>query len=261
MLVFQHNNLKATEWAGIRRELVAALNKVDEELARNGNQEFASIGAKFQVVQTGIFASALRVVEFWNPNFDLDPPVRHPTDPQTVSSAPVTDAKGSGKEDILQHGLSKMAHHISKKNSKSMKHGLEPLLSGPIALLTLPTVSPQHLKAALSILAPSSDFPAPKRRARPSYHEPAVQNGLQKLMLLGARIEGKAFDLEGAKWVGSIDGGLEGLRAQMVAMLQGTGAAITNSLEAATKSLYLTVEGRRMMLEDQEKESAGGKPE
>ena len=46
----------------------------------------------------------------------------------------------------------------------------------------------------------SPDFPAPKRKAQPSYFEPAVQGGLQKLMLLGARVEGKVFDQEGTKW-------------------------------------------------------------
>lgn len=261
MLVFQHNNLKSTEWMGIRRELAAALHKVDEELAKNGNQEFVSRDAKFQVVQTGIFASAMKVVEFWDPNFEPEPPVQDPTDPKTASSAVIPNTKPSKEDKRIQHGLSKRAHTIAVKRSKYKRHGLEPLLSGPLALLTLPTVSPQHLKAALSILSPSPDLPAPKRRTNPSYHEPAVQNGLQKLMLLGARIEGKAFDMEGAKWVGGIEGGLDGLRAQMVAMLQGVGASITNTLESASKSLYLTVEGRRTMLEDEEKGSSEAKAE
>ena len=131
---------------------------------------------------------------------------------------------------------------------------VEPLLSGPMAILTLPSVSPAHVKAALSILAPSKEIPAPKRRVAPSYHEPEVQTGLKKLMFLGARVEGKVFDMEGAKWVGSIEGGLGGLRAQLVAMLQGVGAGVTNTLESAGKSLYLTVEGRRGMLEEEQKE-------
>jgi hypothetical protein len=36
-------------------------------------------------------------------------------------------------------------------------------------------------------------------------------------------------------------------------MLQGVGAGLTNTLESAGKSLYLTVEGRRTMLEDEQK--------
>lgn len=246
MLVFQHNNLKSTEWAGIRRELATALRKVDEELAKNRTQEIDSSDIKLQVVQTGIFESALKVVEFWDPKFEPTPPV-------IASSAAAPDAKPIKDDKKIEHGLSKRAHAIALKRSKYKRHGLEALLSGPLALLTIPTVSPQHLKAALSILSPSKDFPAPKRRTNPSYHEPSVQNGIQKLMLLGARVEGKAFDTEGAKWVGSIEGGLAGLRGQMVAMLQSVSAGVTNTLEAASKTLYLTVEGRRTMLEDEEK--------
>lgn len=232
ILLFQHNNLKATEWSGIRRELSAALRKVDDDLAKNASDHvYVGDGMKLQIVQTGIFASALKVVEFWDPNFEAE-----------MATTP-------------KHGLSQQAYQAVKKN-KALRHGLEPLLSGPLALLTFPDVSPQHLKAALSILSPGSDFPAPKRRVNPGYHEKAVQDGLQKLMLLGARVEGKVFDTQGTRWVGSIEGGLGGLRAQLVHMLSGIGAGITNTLEAAGRSLYVTVEGRRGMLEEEQK---GGK--
>jgi len=110
------------------------------------------------------------------------------------------------------------------------------------------------MKAAMSIVSPSAPFfPAPMRRANPGWHDVAVQGGVQKLMLLGARVEGKVFDADGAKWVGSIEGGMDGLRGQLVAMLQSLGAGVTNTLESAAKNLYFTVEGRRIMLEDEAK--------
>lgn len=238
MLVFQHNNLKSAEWVGIRRELATALAKVDEELGGEVGSD-----TKLQVVQTGIFSSALRVVEFWDPKFD------------SQQSDPAGNPKKGSKS---SHGLSKKAYEVANANKKSTQHGLEPLLSGPLAVLTLPAVSPAHLKAAIQILAPSApDFPAPKRKAVPSYHEPSVQAGLQKFMLLGARVEGKVFDLEGVKWVGGIEGGLDGLRARLVQMLQGVGGGVTRTLEAAGRSLYVTVEGRRGMLEEEEKGKGG----
>lgn len=253
MLLFQHNNLKSVEWMGIRRELAAALAKVDEELAKNGNHEYIGSSMKLQIVQTGIFASALKVVEFWNPNFDSEAPTQHPTDPRTATSESIENTKPDARDPGFKHGLSKQAWATARRNQK-LKHGLEPLLSGPLALLTLPNVSPQHLKAALSILAPSPpNFPAPKRKTNPGYHAPAVQNGLAKLMLLGARVEGKVFDMEGTKWIGGIQGGMDGLRAQLVAMLSGVGAGITSTLEAAGRSLYVTVESRRGMLEEEQK--------
>ena len=242
---------------GIRRELASALRKVDEELAKDGKNEDVGSGTKMHVVQTGIFASALRVVEFWDPNFEPEIPRVHPTDPKTATSQSIEDTTADKSDPIFTHSLSERAWMTAKKNKK-LKLGLEPILSGPLAVLSLPAVSPQHLKAALSILSPGKDFPAPRRRTNPGYHEPAVQNGMQKLMLLAARVEGKVFDMEGARWIGGIQGGMQGLRGQLVAMLQSVGAGITNTLEAASQSLYVTVEGRRGMLEEEEKGKEGG---
>jgi large subunit ribosomal protein L10 len=251
MLVFQHNSLLASEWAAIRRELAKKLRVVDEELAA-ASPEYIPMAdkVKLQVVQTGIFAAALRVVEFFRPETLPNPPHHDAQDPTIASSRPVDDATAP---EHFHHDLSQAVWEAVRKNSRGQNHGLEPLMTGPIALLTFPDVAPQHLKAALHVLAPDADFPAPKRKADPNFHEPAVQNGLQKLMLLGARVEGKAFDAAGARWVGKIPGGLDGLRAQLVAMLQGVGAGITNTLEGASRSLYFTMESRKMDMEEKEK--------
>lgn len=251
MLLFQHNNLKAGEWVGIRRELTKALRKVDEARAEAGHHpESLADGIKLQIIQTGIFAAALRVVEFYKPELQPSASKLDPTDPATPSSAtiPLYSPSGNG----LSHTLSRAAHEAVLDTRTA--HALTPLLSGPLMLLTFPNVSPQHMKAALSILAPSApQFPAPTRRANPGWHDAGVQNGLQKLLLLGARVEGKVFDIDGTKWIGGIEGGLDGLRAQLVAMLQGAGAGIANTLASAGRSLYFAVEGRRTMLENKEK--------
>lgn len=249
MLLFQHNNLKSQEWVGLRRELTKALRKVDEARVITGHaSEPLADGIKIQIIQTGIFAAALRIVEFYKPesrSSTLDP-----TDPSISSSA--TIPLYSPSSDGLTHSLSTAAHEAVADTRTA--HALAPLLSGPLMLLTFPNVSPEHMKAAMSILSPSApDFPAPTRRANPGWHDAGVQSGLQKILLLGARVEGKVFDVDGTKWVGKIEGGLDGLRAQLVAMLQGSGASITNTLESAGRSLYFTVEGRRTMLEDEGK--------
>jgi large subunit ribosomal protein L10 len=87
-------------------------------------------------------------------------------------------------------------------------------------------------------------------------------------MLVGGRIEDKVFDLEGVKWVGGIDGGLEGLRAQLVYLLQSAGLGLTTALEGASKSLWLTMESRRSVMEEEqngpkegEKKEEGAKEE
>lgn len=261
MLLFQHNNLKSTEWMGIRRELVSALRKVDSarEAAGKGDANLAD-GIKVQMIQTGIFAAALRVVEYFHPDLQRQAKTPHPSDPGTLSSNPLPNTLPPPNDATLNHGLSRAAYEAVV--SKKLSHALTPLLSGPLVLVTFPTVSTEHMKAALSILAPSAPtFPAPTRRANPGYHDATVQSGLQKLLLLGARVEGKVFDLDGTRWVGAIEGGLDGLRGQLVAMLEGVGAGVTSTLESVGRSLYFTIESRRGMFEDEAKGERGGKGE
>lgn len=256
ILLFQHNNVKAVEWMSIRRELSIALQKVDVERAKNGQDGLIADQIKFQVITTSIFASALRVVEFFKPEENTMNQVQDPTDPRTPTSAQIPQSTSEPQDEAFKHGLSKRAWEVA--SNKKLKSDLEPLLSGPLAIVTFPHVSPQHLKSVLSILAPvKGSFDAPKRKTNPSYYEPEVQTGLQKLMLLGARVEGKVFDMEGTKWVGGIEGGIDGLRAQLVHMLQGVGGTLTGALEGASRSLYLTVEGRRM---DMEEKAKGDRP-
>lgn len=256
MLIFQHNNVKAVEWMSIRRELAIALRKIDAERVAAGQEPIAD-AIKFQVIQTNIFASALKVVEFFTPS---EIPTTDPSSPQIASSARVPVPANDPADPRFTHGLSRHAYEVA--NNRKLKHDLEPLLSGPLAVVTFPVVSPQHLKAVLSILSPMApDFPAPKRKASPDYYEPAVQTGLQKLMLLGARVEGKVFDVEGTKWVGGIPGGIDGLRASLVHMLQGIGGSLTSALEGASRSLYFTVESRRMDMEEKENPKKEGEEE
>ncbi|KAL8859397.1 MAG: hypothetical protein Q9178_004075 [Gyalolechia marmorata] len=235
----------------IRRELAIALGKLDQD---DPSHSHPSQGIKLQIIQSRIFSAALRIVEYWNPP-PSNPPTSTPQDPTTQSSVPgIPNTTPSPRDPAHTHSLSRRARNavISKKYT----HPLSPLLSGPLALLTFPTVSPAHLKTALSILAPRAPgFAAPPRRTNPGYHDPVTQAGLQKLLLLGARVEGRVFDADEVRWVGGIQGGLEGLRGQLVRSLQGFGAGLTGALEGASRSLYLTVEGRRMMLEDDGKGS------
>ncbi|KAJ4307455.1 hypothetical protein N0V94_009722, partial [Neodidymelliopsis sp. IMI 364377] len=85
LLIFQHNNVKAVEWMSIRRELAIALRKIDAERMAAGQEPLAD-QVKIQVIQTNIFASALKVVEFFTPG---ELPTSHPTDPRTPTSARV----------------------------------------------------------------------------------------------------------------------------------------------------------------------------
>lgn len=244
ILFFQHNNLTALEWAAIRRELKRALADVS---VPNSPVDLAP-KIHLEVIRTRMFRVAMKVVEFF--------------DPSQVAPSEATTLTGRKTKVVYNHDLSEAAFNaVQEADKKAEALGdesnyaqLAPLMVGPVALLTFPAVSPAHLAAALSILSPSPpQFPAPGRRKNPGYWDPATQNGLHKLLLIGGRIEGKVFDLDGVKWVGGIEGGVDGLRAQLVAMLQSSGVGLTNALESAGKNLWLTMESRRTMLEEESK--------
>ncbi|KAI0541289.1 hypothetical protein GGR58DRAFT_457628 [Xylaria digitata] len=239
MLFFQHNNLTAVEWAAVRRELRAALAEVPSPVAGPDGSAPVDIssGIELQVLRTRMFSMACKIVEYFKPEDQAE------------------------KSNAYTHDLSKTAYESIKGTTvdeSSIYGQISPLIIGPVAAVTFPSVSPAHLAAVLKVLSPSPAFPAPTRRKSPGYHDPISQSGFQKLILVGGRIEGKAFDNDGVRWVGGIEGGLDGLRAQLVALLQQAGLGITMALEGHSKGLWLALEGRRTQLEE---ESNGGKKE
>ncbi|KAJ5762244.1 uncharacterized protein N7511_005626 [Penicillium nucicola] len=263
IVLFQHNNLKSMEWAAIRRELTNALKKVDDKIAAEGRTAPPLAPyIKIQTIQTSIFEAALRIVDYFKPSEASLASGRPPRaiDPVTQTSAELPAVSGSKDDPALTHDLSRTAH-AAVKNLKGM-HDLSTLLVGPVAVLSIPNVSPEHMKAALSILTPKeAGFPAPTRKANPEYHDPIVQNGLRKINLLAARIDNHVFDINQTKWVGSIEGGMDGLRSQLVTALQSMSSSVASTLEGTGKSLYFTMESRRSVLEEEEKGPEGDKSE
>lgn len=241
MLFFQHNNLTAVEWTAVRRELSKAIQAVSNpSLAVDISEDI-----RLQVVRTNMLNVAMKIVEF----HDAEAAAERETTPRTT--------KGP-----LVHDLSEVAYETIKNAQippDSVYGQIEPLMVGPMAALTIPAVSPQHLAAALSILSPvPGKFPAPRKRKNPGYHEFTVQNAIAKLVLVGGRVEGKIFDQSGLHWVGGIEGGVDGLRAQLVTLLQSAGLGLTTTLEGASKSLWLTMESRKTQMEEKSGEK---KPE
>lgn len=252
ILFFQHNNLTAPEFAAIRRELRAALATTSGSDTTTDSDPIAE-AIQLQVLRTRIFDVALKITEFFDPGAAA-----------AQSNAYTHDLSASAYEAIKkaqpQQDGNSSTSSSSSSSSSSVYSEIAPLLVGPVAAVTFPAVSPAHLAAVLKILAPSTaaGFPAPTRRKNPGYYDITAQSGLQKLLLVGGRIEGKVFDQEGVRWVGGIGGGIDGLRAQLVAMLQSAGLGLTTALEGHSKGLWLALEGRRTQLED---EADGGKKE
>ncbi|POR39328.1 Uncharacterized protein TPAR_00471 [Tolypocladium paradoxum] len=241
MLFFQHSNLTAVEWAAVRRELKKAVAAVPAPSPVAGAEplDLAPL-VQLQVLRTNMLDVALKIVEFYSPQAA-----------EALASAPRT-ARGP-----LVHDLSEAAYRAIRGANippDSAYAQIRPLVVGPLAALVLPAVSPTHLAAALSVLSPvPGKFPAPTRKKNPGYHDPTCQNGLAKLLLVGGRIEGKIFDQAGVNWVGGIEGGLDGLRGQLVGILQGAGLGITTALEGGSRNLWLALQGRKGQLEEETK--------
>ncbi|KAI4594661.1 hypothetical protein KJ359_007753 [Pestalotiopsis sp. 9143b] len=248
ILFFQHNNLTAVEWAAVRRELRKVLSEVPPPVAGPDGTLPAdpADSIELSVLRTRMFDVAFKIVEF----FDAE--------------------AAAQKSNAYTHDLSSTAYESIKKanleDPNTVYAQMSPLFTGPVAALTIPTVSPAHLAAALRVLAPSApNFPAPTRKKSPGYHDPIAQSGLQKLILIGGRVEGKAFDQDGIKWVGGIEGGIDGLRSQLVSMLHSAGLGLTTALEGHSKGLWLTLESRRTQLDEEQNpkkaEEGEAKPE
>lgn len=244
LLLFQHNNLTAVEWMAVRRELRTALDAVVPGTTPGAPAEAINSEIKMEVLRVKMFDVALRTTSF----FDPEAAKGLPTTPRTTRHGP------------LVHDLSLAAYQALKNTeppADSAYAQLAPLLTGPVAALVFPALSPPHLAAALSVLSPGPAFPAPSRKKAPGLHEPVVQNALSKLLLIGGRVEGKVFDGEGVKWVGGIEGGMDGLRARLVSMLQGVGMGVTSTLEGAPRSLWFALEGRKEQLEEKDGKKEG----
>ncbi|TQN67595.1 54S ribosomal protein L11 [Colletotrichum shisoi] len=236
ILFFQHSNLTADEWSSLRRELNAALAAATPEGAAVDGRD-----VHLQVLRTRMFNVALKLAEFYDP------------DTAKAKAGVQTGPRGPHVHDLSTAAYEAMKDFQPPEDSAYAQ--ISPLLCGPTAALVFPAVSPAHLAAALRVLSPSPpDFPAPTRKKNPGYYDPLCQSALQKLLLVGGRIDGDVVDVEGVKWVGGIEGGLEGLRAQLVYLLQSAGLGLTTALEGGSKSLWLALEGRRTQLEDEGKE-------
>ncbi|KYK55923.1 ribosomal protein YmL11 precursor, mitochondrial [Drechmeria coniospora] len=237
MVFFQHSNLTAVEWAAVRRELRKAIAVVPLSTSCSNTEPLELCQrVQLQVLRTNMLDVALRIVEFHCPKVmrGLGSTVHPP-------------------QGLMIHDLSRAAYDAIRTVDtlpSSAYTQIEPLMTGPVAALVMPVVSPAHLAAALSVLAPvPGKFPPPTRTTTPGYYDPACQSGLAKLVLIGGRIEGKILDQVGVNWVAGINGGLGELYSRLINLLKGTGPSVTRALDYRSQNLWLTLNGRQSQLE------------
>ena len=216
--------MRAIEWVAIRRELANVLAKVDAGLPE-GEGKYGKYIA-LTAVNTELLGVAVRIADIPAPGGVL-----------------------------WSHGTSVEAAEMARK--RKGKHELGPLLAGPLGVLTFPALSPKHIAAAMDMLFPL------KRGAAKKGFDPAATAGLQKCILLGARVQERpagarrALDNEGIRWLSGLKT-VDEMRGEIVGLLQSVGGGeVVRVLESMAISLGRTVEGRRRMLE----EEAGGQKE
>ncbi|KAF3160568.1 hypothetical protein TWF106_003798 [Orbilia oligospora] len=232
MVVFQHNNLRGSELVAIRRDLRVAMQNVDAQVAasqpapipdEDGNipPEPRPVGeqVKMVVVNTELFSAALRVAEYL------------PKDAKVGSS--------SGPE----------AYDMTLQYRGS--HPMEALLVGPVGVIQFPTVSPPHILAVLNLLFP-------EKATFKKGTDPLFISGVSKMLLLGAKVDkvgGQTIDTAALKHITNL-GDLPTLRGQLLGLMQSAGAGLVATLQSPSKALWVTMEGRRKMLDPDSQKSA-----
>ena len=183
-----------------------------------------------------------------------------PPPPQISSAEDTTPPSSSGnkpKLTVLRPGL--LPALLRESSSSSSAADLSLLsnrshLSGPLAVLTAPSLHPPTLRALLHLLhqfslLPSRNAPPvdPKAKAKDSTAAPPTE----RLEVLSALFDAQAASPQRVQQVAQLPG-LETLRAQIVGLLSAPGARITGVLQARGAEVGRTLEGFKVGLQEQQ---------
>lgn len=122
--------------------------------------------------------------------------------------------------------------------------------SGPVAVLTSPTLHPPTLSKVLALVTKFSQTPSPNQPP-PGPKDPPVQ----RLAVLSSLVERQAATLERTREVGKLPS-IDVLRAQLVGLLSAPGARITGVVGARAQEIGRALEGFKLGLEEQAKPKA-----
>lgn len=149
---------------------------------------------------------------------------------------------------VVRSGLMKAASNQLSHSNQALAQ-LQPVFSGPIALLTCSHLSPPYLSALLNVVDRALGRVPP--RAPPAGKPfPEVAPANPRLVPLAALLEGnKLMHIPSTRDVGRM-GTLDQLRAQIVGLVSAPGQQLAGVLsQAAGSQLALTLEGRKRDLE------------
>lgn len=166
------------------------------------------------------------------------------------------DARARAQYTVIRPGIMKPVVRAAVKEARGQKTELRQLkhvLSGPIAVLTSPTLSPPYISRLMEVIDKSfGNKKAPPAPAPGAAHSKSVTLN-PRIVPLAAVIEGnKVIDVPALRDVSTIPD-LQTLRAQIVGLLSSPASQLAGALSMASGGkLAMTLEGRKQQLEEQQ---------
>ncbi|EPQ28602.1 uncharacterized protein PFL1_03905 [Pseudozyma flocculosa PF-1] len=154
---------------------------------------------------------------------------------------------------IVRSGLMKA---VCRRQTQQAMKSIEPLFSGPIALLTCPHLSPAYVSSLLNVVDRALGHTPPKAPARgAAFPTAAVAN--PRMVPLAAVLEtNRLMEMPAVREVGRL-GTLSQLRGQIVGLLSAPGQQLAGVLsQAAGGNLALTLDAHKRALEEQSSPSS-----
>jgi hypothetical protein len=155
----------------------------------------------------------------------------------------------------------------TNEHTKAARKHTVPQLQGPISVISLPSLDPDHLSSILKVLeraTPKAIVEPSKKSQKDELAMPPPGGGgvrqtkeppIPSLAIVGGLVEGKLFLLPGLKDVTKLPS-LETLQAQIVGLLSSPASQLTGVLsQAAGGRLARTLEGFKQGLEEAGKSS------
>ncbi|KAN0060196.1 hypothetical protein ACQY0O_007525 [Thecaphora frezii] len=153
---------------------------------------------------------------------------------------------------VVRSGLMKA---VCRKQKTQAIKALEPLFSGPIALLTCPHLSPAYVGSLLNVVDRALGHTPPRAPARNAPF-PSSADANPRMVPLAAVLEtNRLMEMPAVREVGRL-GSLSQLRSQIVGLLSAPGQQLAGVLsQAAGGRLAMTLEGHKRGLEEKSSSS------
>ncbi|KAK4705990.1 large subunit ribosomal protein L10, partial [Phenoliferia sp. Uapishka_3] len=184
-----------------------------------------------------------------------------PSAPSTSSAGASDDLEAALKLTVLRPGLlpallrsSAFPSTLPTSHISTASH-----LSGPLAVLTAPTLHPPTLTAILKILTTFSLSPSPNAPPIDPKAKKAAEV-VERLKLLSSVVEERALDAGETKVVGTLPP-LDALRSMIVGLLSSPASRIVGVVGERARTVGRTVEGFKIGLENAVKPESEAKVE